>query len=143
MTIVEQKAANAILLFFISKTPKNRITRLKLMKLLCIADRIHVDGFSTTISKGSSQCAPPRLVPSNTLNMTKQDLDGFFTVDGRVLEGINQFSSLYFSETDLSVMEEVWKDFGGMSSIQLRGLSHLFPEWKRFEKELADPGFAK
>ena len=83
--------------------------------------------------------SPHGLVPSNTLNMTKQDLDGFFTVDGRVLEGINQFSSLYFSETDLSVMEEVWKDFGGMSSIQLRGLSHLFPEWKRFEKELADP----
>jgi hypothetical protein len=41
-----------------------------------------------------------------------------------------------FSDSDLEVMELIYKNFGNLDEFTLSQLSHEYPEWKKFEKSL-------
>lgn len=142
MKIREQKRINAIL-FFAMKSHENKITRLRLMKLLWLADRIHLNRYGRFILKDTYYALPHGPVPSKTMDLSENSVEDIFTVRGYEIEAEDHFDPKYFSKSDLEVFEEVWERFGGLKESVLRDYSHFFPEWKRFEKELGDETLSK
>lgn len=137
MNIAEKKILNSII-FFASKSPNSKINRLKLMKLLWLADRIHLNKYGRLILRDNYNALPHGPVPSKTMDVSKKSIDNSFDVHGYYIISRGNFDSRYFSKSDIDVMEQVWGKYGIMNQYDLRDLSHKFPEWLRYEKELND-----
>ena len=137
MKLQDKKRINAIL-FFAGKSPDYQINRLKLMKLLWITDRIHLNRYGRMILRDQYYALPHGPIPSKTTNWSNENIDDVFLVEDYKLTAEDNFNSKYFSKSDLNVMEEVWEKLGRMNESNLRNYSHRFPEWLRFEKELED-----
>lgn len=137
MDIKTLKILNSII-FFTSKEKDKTISRLKLMKLLWLSDRIHLNKYGRLILKDCYNALPHGPVPSLALNYSKNDLPDFYLVHGNKIQALKDFDSKYFSESDLEVMNFVWSTFGNKGASGLRNYSHDFPEWLRFKKELED-----
>jgi len=135
MKISEKKNINAIV-FFASKSPNNEINRLKLMKLLWLADRMHLNKFGRLILKDKYSALPHGPVPSSTMNSTQKSIENFFSVNGFTIRATGDFDNRFFSKTDLQIMYEVWNSFGDKDQFELEKYSHLFPEWLRYKKDL-------
>lgn len=136
MKISEKKIINAII-FFASKSQEKRINRLKLMKLLWLSDRIHLNKFGRMILRDNYYALPNGPVPSKTMDVSKSNVEGLIEpLRYEVLAIDSSFESKYFSKSDLEIMEYVWEKYGGYDQFELRDLSHNFPEWMRYEKEL-------
>jgi uncharacterized phage-associated protein len=135
MKLSEQKRINAIL-FFATKSPDYKIKRLKLMKLLWLADRIHLNRYGRMILRDNYYALPHGPVPSKAMDLSKESVADKINVVDYTIEAEDIFDSKYFSETDIQIMNEVWDTYGGMKERRLRDLSHEFPEWKRYEDEL-------
>ncbi|MBS4059651.1 MAG: SocA family protein [Bacteroidetes bacterium] len=129
------KIINSIL-FFAFRGDDNTLDRLKLMKLLWLSDRIHLNKYGRLITRDKYSALPHGPVPSNTIDISRVSIVDFFTVNGFKIKALKDFDKEYFSNSDIKVFEYVWNKFGSMDSIKLRDLSHEFPEWKRYEKEL-------
>lgn len=137
MDIKTQKLLNSII-FFASKENNNTISRLKLMKLLWLADRLHLNKYGRLILKDSYCALPHGPIPSNALNFSKNSIPNYYFVNGNKITPAKDFDSKFFSNSDLEIMNFVWDLFGSKSASSLRNLSHKFPEWLRFKKELRD-----
>lgn len=137
MKLQDKKRVNAIL-FFAGKSQNYTINRLKLVKLLWLADRIHLNKYGRMILGDQYYALPHGPVPSATKNVSEETIDDVFYVEGFMITAEDTFDSKYFSESDLEVMKQVWKKYGLMDQFNLRDLSHKFPEWKRFEEQLED-----
>lgn len=137
MDIKTLKILNSIL-FFSSKDKDRTITRLKLMKLLWLSDRIHLNKYGRLILRDNYNALPHGPIPSQSLNYSNTTLPDFYTVSGNNIKAIRDFDSKYFSGSDLEIMNYVWTTFGSKSASFLRNFSHKFPEWIRFKKELED-----
>ena len=142
MKFQEQKRIQAIL-YFALKSRNNKINLLKLMKLLWLADRIHLNRYGRMILQDDYCALPHGPVPSKTMDISKEGVNDVFSVHNYTIEAEDQFNPRFFSKSDLDVFEEVWKKFGSMSDIVLKDYSHLFPEWRRFEKDLNDTSCSK
>ena len=71
-------------------------------------------------------------------------------IEDAKLSGINHDRSSYtfsytqpinnglFSDSDREVLDLIWRTYGNMTQWQLSDLSHLSPEWKLCEAQLAD-----
>jgi len=132
MLIRENKITHSII-FFAAKSNNKVINRLKLMKLLWLADRIHINRYGRLILKDKYNALPHGSVPSYTMDLSKETLEGYFEVVGYNIKALIEFDEKYFSKSDIEVMEEVWKTYGKKGKFELRDLSHKFPEWIRFE----------
>lgn len=132
-----QKRINAIL-FFATKERNNKINRLKLMKLLWLADRIHLNRYGRTIIDDNYFALEHGPVPSLSKNLSDTGYDDKIYISDRDVIAEDEFEDKYFSKSDLSIMEEVWTAYGAMNKYNLRDFSHYFPEWKRFEEKLND-----
>lgn len=137
MKISEKKIINAII-FFASKSPENKINRLKLVKLLWLADRIHLNKYGRSILRDNYSALPHGPVPSKTLTITRTVADGSLVSSCHDVLAINPFDMRFFSESDIEVMNYVWSKYGQMTQFELRDLSHKFPEWLRYEADLKD-----
>ena len=137
MDIKTLKILNSIL-FFSTKDKDRTITRLKLMKLLWLSDRIHLNKYGRLILRDNYNALPHGPIPSLSLNYSKTTLPEFYSVLGNKIKAVKEFDSKYFSGSDLEVMNYVWSTFGNKSASSLRNFSHKFPEWLRYKKELED-----
>ena len=135
MSVIEKKILNSII-FFASKSQSGTINRLKLMKLLWLADRIHLNKFGRLILRDNYNALPHGPVPSKTMDVSKQTVENAFDVKDYHIVVKGDFDSKYFSKSDIDVMEQVWEKYGKMNQYELRDFSHKFPEWMRYEKEL-------
>lgn len=138
MKLHERKRINAIL-YFAEKSSDYKIKRLKLMKLLWLADRIHLNRYGRTILRDQYFALPCGPIASNTMDLSEKGVDEVFSVDDYTITAEDHFDPKYFSRSDLNVMEEVWEKYGHMIDNKLVDLSHKFPEWKKFEDGLNDP----
>lgn len=134
MNIQEKKIENAIL-FFTNKS-NNCIDRLKLIKLIWLSDRIHLNKYGRLILKDRYKALPNGPIASQTLTMTNYSLPNVYDVENYNIKSKKQFDSNYFSKSDLKVMDYVWNKFKNYDGFYLSNYSHLFPEWLRFENEL-------
>lgn len=131
------KTLNAIL-FFANKEKSKSINRLKLMKLLWLSDRIHLNKFGRLILKDKYCALPNGPVPSSALNYSNYSQEDFFDVSSFNIKAKADANHDFFSKSDLKVMDQVWEKFGSMSQFELKDFSHKFPEWLRYKTELED-----
>ncbi|MFV8326042.1 Panacea domain-containing protein [Flavobacterium sp. ZS1P14] len=108
------------------------------MKLLWLADRVHLNKHGRLILKDNYNALPNGPVPSTTMDYSKNTISDSYSVKGYNITSTKEFDAQYFSDSDLEVMNFIWEKFGQYNQYQLRDLSHKFPEWLRYEKELND-----
>lgn len=119
-----------------------KMSHLKLMKLLYLADRESMERFGMPISGDRIVAMPHGPVLSMTLNLTNGDVEsapgGW---ESMISDKANHELSLKpsvnvddldeLSPADLSVLEAVWNQFGGMDKWTIRDYTHTHcPEWK-------------
>lgn len=137
MNFQEEKILNTII-FFTEKSIDKTIDRLKLLKLILLSDRIHLNKYGRFILKDKYSALPNVPVPSNTFDFTKSSIPNYFDVNGFNLTSLSKFNDTFFLKSDIEVMNFVWDKFNKINSNKLRDFSHKFPEWLRFERDLND-----
>lgn len=130
------KTINSILFF--TEKAGGSITRLKVMKLLWLADRIHLNIYGRLILKDYYCALPHGPIPSMALTISNETQPGYFKVNDNNIKSDGKFNADFFSKSDIKVMNSVWEKFGNYSPSNLRNYSHKFPEWKRYEEFLND-----
>lgn len=135
MKLQDRKRISAIL-FFAGKSPNYTINRLKLMKLLWLSDRIHLNRYGRMILRDKYCALPHGPVPSITMDFSKNSRDDQFEVKKYNITAEDRYDSSLFSQSDIDVMNEVWEEFGLMNQFNLAEYSHQFPEWRRYKKKL-------
>ena len=127
--------------FLLGKGGSSRMSHLKLMKLLYLADRESMGRYGAPISGDRIVAMPQGPVLSMTLNL----MDGDVESSPRGWEGLisdkeNHELSLRrpltsddtdeLSPADIDVLEAVWKQFGQMNKWEIRDYTHDHcPEW--------------
>ncbi len=140
---VFQKATEA-LLFFCEKS-NGRIDKMKALKLVYFADRMHLRRFGRTILGGDyfGMCHGP--VHSEVRDVIEKtqlnDPDEESYVEERLKRDDNEIvvaenarfsrDNPAFSDSEVDVMDEVWRIFGSFDQWLLREITHLYPEWKK------------
>ena len=138
--------------------------KLKLVKLLFLADKLHLIRYGRTITGDTFYAmrkGPVGSVLSDVLTYSVTCDDEYLNPEEieYCLENIspNEFcnhernrqecyyraknSNLEYeqlSETDKDVINEIFKKFGSMKSGELVDLVHKYPEWKKHEKDLLE-----
>lgn len=136
MDINLQKIENAIL-FFIGKNG-GTIGRTKLMKLLWLSDRLHLNKYGRLILKDRYYALPYGPVPSLGLDISNKGIRDSICVKGNNITSSKEYCEDFFSKSDLKIMNYVWEKLKNTDSIEASDYSHKYPEWLRYEKELND-----
>lgn len=134
-----RKAAQVAAYFAMCQS--GQINVLKLAKLIYLADRIFMSKYDSTILNDSLVSMPHGPVNSMTLNhingLIPNDNWGAF-VTGRAGYNIGLANPKMtiddldeLSRAEVAVLEETWRQFGGMSPFELRDYTHQHcPEWE-------------
>lgn len=136
MDINLRKIENAIL-FFVGKNG-GTIRRTKLMKLLWLSDRLHLNKYGRLILKDRYYALPYGPVPSLGLDISNNGIIGSICVEGNNIISNKEYSEDFFSKSDLKIMNYVWEKLKDIDSVEASDYSHQYREWLRFEKELND-----
>jgi uncharacterized phage-associated protein len=139
------KAIN--LLAFFAAQFAGKIDKMKVFKLIWLSDRLQMRTTGNAIINDTYYAMEFGPVPSKTFDLTKQTeknlliqtaFDQILDVsDGKFLIAKREPNLGFFSETDRNTIKFIMQHFGHLSGIQLSELSHIYPEWKKFETELA------
>jgi len=140
-----KKIFQALNFFAISET--GRINKLKALKLIWLADRLHLRKYGRTITGDVYWALPHGPVPSNAKNFAEdsqfaEDVEKEYgyqyirKIDTFNYESIKPVDSKVFSKSDITVLQEIYNAFGNLGQYTLRDLSHEYPEWLRFESAL-------
>ncbi|MBL7909903.1 MAG: SocA family protein [Bacteroidia bacterium] len=138
-----QKKSVQTLNYLASKSSDGLINRLKLIKMLWLADKYHLLKYGRTILKDSYYALEHGPVPSETMDISKTQSSDYvneFISNSRLLvKSVKTPDITYFSQSDMEVLDLVWEKFGHLNHWNLRDLSHEYPEWKKFEDEINNP----
>ena len=113
-----------------------QVTKLKLVKLLYIADRDHFLQHGTPITGDKQYALPLGPVPSRTLDMLNGQIPESEECYRRVHQDDYTFTVKeeatvdLLSESELAVLDAVLKEHGNKSSSALVKETHEFPEYK-------------
>lgn len=143
MTYDEQKAAQAAA--YLLHRANGTLPLIKLMKLLYLAERLSFQRYGEPLTGDVLVSMDHGPVLSRTLNhmngMTESDEDGWekwvadrseHTLalrDSSMIRSPEQ-DLLALSDTDLEVLEEVWREYGHWGKWQLRDFTHTLDEWE-------------
>lgn len=118
------------------------VTKLKLFKLVWLANRLHLRRYARTITGDAHVAMEHGPVPSQTKNLLEPIMitsagDRYFAkvifVEGNDITSKSEPDMLVFSKSDIKAIDDVWEKYGQYKPWALREHSHLFPEWKRYE----------
>jgi uncharacterized phage-associated protein len=119
--------------------------KLKLIKLLFFADRMHLRKYLAFISFDIYYALRNGPAASKTLNVINRYEDFLDTTpenikfldkikiidkDNRIIKESN---TNYMSKVEMSVLDAICEIFGNFSTNELIELTHDYPEWKRYE----------
>lgn len=132
--------------YFLDLEPDKTSSKMKLLKLLWIADRYAIRNFGYSITQDDYYAMEHGPVGTVTLdilnkNETNQYIDEYIDIKSKkdiASKKVPDFEE--FSETDMIALQIVHSVFGKMTAGQLRDFTHKFPEWKRFEKRISENG---
>ncbi len=124
-----------------------KINGMKAIKLLWLADRLHLRIYGRPITFDDYYALPHGPVGTQTKDIIEKSeysydeaiaySDAFLTPkENHYIKSKADFIPKVFSETDREILAKIYDTFGGLDQFELRDLSHQFPEWLRFEKEL-------
>ncbi len=125
------------------------INKMKAIKLIWLSDRAHLRRYGRPIIMDQYFALPYGPIPSNTKDLAEVNL---FSSDDEVsyrnkfinvidkynFQSVEKVDENVFSQTDLSILESVYSEFGNLSEFELSELSHIYPEWKKHEAGLAN-----
>lgn len=141
-----KKATQALNFFALREGGK--IDKLKAIKLIWLADRLHLRKYYRTITGDVYYAMPYGPVASHTLDLINGKVLGqskeevaYFDLylskrDKNQLRSTKIMEDSVFSKTDMQSIAAVYEAFGDYSGGKLSDVSHKYPEWTRFEKEL-------
>lgn len=129
------------------KNNKPSIDKLKVLKLVWIADRLHLRKYWKTIVWDTYFAMKMWPVASGIKNIC--ELNEIY-LSSKALKYINEFLQKFsfkirsklktdftqFSETNLEVINEVFEKFWKNDSFKLVEFTHSYPEWTKFQHKL-------
>jgi uncharacterized phage-associated protein len=139
-----RKAIQAINLL-VRKYPELRLNKMKALKLLWAADRYHLRKYGRPIVGDTYVAMGYGPVPSTTKDILEKNSylqdeveysERFLRTKKHELESIREEDLDIFSDTDKEALEFAFATFGNLNQWDLYKLTHLYPEWKKFEDEL-------
>ena len=112
------------------------ISRIKIMKLLYLADRESLRRYGESITGDTVYSMPQGPVLTKTYDLMKgektaDEWDRLIeeTIPVRIKKGISISSLDALSVADIEIIDDVWNEYGRMSENQLVELTHKLPEW--------------
>jgi len=123
------------------------INKMKAIKLIWLSDRSHIRRYGRPIIMDQYFALPFGPIPSNTKDLAEVNVFSsedevmyrnkyINVIDKFTFQSINKVDEGVFSQTDLSILESIYAEFGILSEYDLSELSHLYPEWKKHEAGL-------
>lgn len=130
---------------YVAQKEGGEINCMKALKLLYLADRLHLRKYGRLISDDrlvamkngtlGSQARDivkknerlPHVVYKYSENRLRRDLDKKYTI------GVNDKNMDSLAETDIECLDTVYGIFGNREQFVLAKLTHELPEWKRFQ----------
>ena len=143
-----KKATQALNLF--ARKKEGRINKMKAIKLIFLADRLHLRRYGRPIV-GDIYWAM-KLGPVGSLTKNIADLSSISenalvyakkyikpTDDKKeTFVSLRQEDLSVFSKTDLECLETVYDKFSDKDQFELAEITHKFPEWAKHKRELED-----
>jgi uncharacterized phage-associated protein len=141
-----KKATQAI--NYLAQREGGVIDKLKLIKLIYLADRYHLRKYGRPIINDTYLAMPLGPVGSSVKDIA--EFSGFLAEEEKEYAGkyisvkkqdnivmsINSVDTDIFSKTDLEALEFVYKEFGGLKASILVDITHEYPEWEKFKSVL-------
>lgn len=125
------------------------IVNMKALKLLWLADRLHLRRYGRTISDDTYYALRRGPVATHAANIAAHEIpylspevteysERFVAKKSkRSFESVAPVDEKVFSQTDRDALRDVYSEFGSMNEEELSELSHHYPEWQAFEQQLA------
>lgn len=131
--------------YFVRKFPDVRLNKMKALKLLWAADRFHLRKYGRPIAEdtyvamkyGPVPSATRDILENNSYLQTEVNYSGKYLVtDGYDLRSVSDPDLSVFSETDKEALDFAFANFGNLDIWPFCELTHDYPEWEKFKKEL-------
>jgi len=141
-----KKAIQAI--NFLSTKEGGKIDKLKVIKLIWLADRYHLRKYGRPIINDTYYAMKLGPVASSAKDILgfnpssdteKQYLEKFLSLSAlnkNVIKSIAEVDTDIFSKTEIEALENIYNEYGNLKAPVLIDVSHQFPEWKKFKKEI-------
>lgn len=139
-----KKATQAI--NFLAKKEGGKINKMKAVKLIYFAERYHLRKYGRLITNDrylAMTYGPVGSTIKDILDssdfMDKQEkeyAESYIsqTDNKYTIASTNNIDEDAFSESDLEALEFAYKNFGKYDQFALAEISHMYPEWAKFEK---------
>ena len=121
---------------------------MKAIKLIWMADRLHLREYGRPITNDEYIAMKFGPVGSVSRNITDEAIpyltDEQFGYSQKYVQktsnnffkSVNDIDTAVFSESELEALDKIYTDFGAFDQFQLFALTHEFPEWKKFQKQI-------
>jgi len=134
-------------LSFLAYKSGGNLNKMKAIKLIWLADRLHLRKYGRSITGDEYYALPNGPVPSATRDVLEssnfiedtatQYAAGYIEeIDKYNYKAIAEGNYNVFSQSDLDVLEKIFDVFNCYDHFALSEFSHEFPEWKKHESAL-------
>lgn len=133
---------------YLAKKEGGAINKLKLIKLVYLADRYHLRRYGRPMVNDAYFAMPLGPVGSSVkdiaefssfLDESESNYATNYLARGGVANtvvSINDVETNVFSTSELEALNFAYKEFGTQSSSSLVNITHLYPEWGKFKSAL-------
>jgi uncharacterized phage-associated protein len=132
--------------FFLNQEPSRTMDKMKLLKLLWLADRSTLRNYGYSITNDDYYAMRFGSIGTSTKDILDNDedrpyIDEYIEVlSDRNIKSKKAIKFDEFSETDLSTLKMVWAVYGTWTSAELSTYSHKFPEWLKHKDQIERSG---
>jgi len=140
-----KKATQAVNLFA-SREPAKKIIKMKVIKLIWLADRFHLRNYGRPITGDQYWAMPFGPVGSSVKDIAegssflseaeKEYSDRYLRINGNFVQSVREPDLDVFSDSDIQALRFAYDRFGRFDARRLVDLSHIYPEWRKFKNQL-------
>jgi len=133
---------------WLAKKEGGSINKMKAIKLIWMADRLHLRKYGRSITNDDYIAMRLGPVGSMTRDITDQATQylsdeqlGYARTylsktDDNYFKSIDDVDGSVLSKSDIEILEQVYEKLGKFNQFDLKDLSHEYPEWKKFKRIL-------
>lgn len=133
---------------YIAEKSGGSTNKMKALKLIWLADRLHLRTYGRTITGdvyfalpyGPVASATRDVLEANSFSLSETETSysqEYLRILDRYSYQTQKNSNLkVFSKSDVHSLEKAFEHYGRFDQFQLSDISHQFPEWKRYEAAL-------
>lgn len=134
----DEKKATEMAAYFLRKADGRRMSYLKLLKLLYIADREALRRWGYPLTGDSYFSLDHGPVNSRIMDLIREDPQflnsacwtNHIQIEQYDVELMQDIPVGRLSQADIELLDEVFREYGHLNKYQLRDLTHDFPEWE-------------